>query len=64
MVVAYTMSLLLTVVRHSTDMGVMERFGPRLVALSEEGKAEILLLAVLSKIIEIYLNAIHCEFTH
>ncbi|XP_078337705.1 protein virilizer homolog isoform X3 [Crassostrea virginica] len=35
-VVAYTMSLLLTVVRHSTDMGVMERFGPRLVALSEE----------------------------
>lgn len=38
-VVAYTMSLLLMIIRHSTNMGLMETYGPRLVALSEEGKA-------------------------
>lgn len=35
-VVAYTMSLLLMIIRHSTNMGLMETYGPRLVALSEE----------------------------
>lgn len=38
-VVAYTMSLLLMIIRHSSNMGLMETYGPRLVALSEEGKA-------------------------
>ncbi|XP_056008740.1 protein virilizer homolog isoform X5 [Ostrea edulis] len=35
-VVAYTVSLILMIIRHSTDMAVMETFGARLVTLSEE----------------------------
>jgi hypothetical protein len=40
-VVAYTISLILTIIRHSTDMSVMETFGARLMTLSEEGTYNI-----------------------